>query len=100
LILQAVDYVEGNIDTPPYELRYAYYIKNWGMPDNWLQWPAGLIHRMNVLYQYAQAFTYYRLYSSRKGWVDSNPHIFEMVTNVWKIRKEFGLDFMTGKPKS
>lgn len=98
MILQGVDYVEGNTTNLPYELRLAYYVKNWGIPDNWMEWQAGIIERMNTIYTFAKAFELYGLHATRKGWVDANQHIFEKVTTIWGWRKEMGLHYLTGLP--
>jgi len=93
MIIHAVAYAENRISYPPYELKMAQMIKEYGSPwpGGWLEWPAGLATKMTTAQAYAQAIRYYRQYSRQKGWVDSNPGIFKLVTTVWSWKKDKGL---------
>ena len=93
MIFEAVAYAEGKKASPPYELQMAQFIKEFGSPwgGGWMEWPAGLASKMMTAQAYARAFQLYRMYASQKGWVDANQHIFRLVTNVWKWKKDAGV---------
>ena len=93
--MEAVAYVEGKILSPPYELRMAYQIERWGDPfgGGWMEWPAALLYRMQTMKAYADAMKNYIQYGGQKGFVDNNHGIWELVTEIWKWRKDAGLDW-------
>jgi hypothetical protein len=93
--MAAVRYVEGKDTQPPYELRMAYQIERWGDPfgGGWMEWDARLLARMQTVKAYADAFKAYKDYSGQKGFVGNNPSVWRLVTEVWKWRKDAGLDW-------
>jgi hypothetical protein len=93
--MRAAAYVVKRIDSPPYELLMAYHIERWGNPwsDGWLDWPAGLLNKMQTVKSYADALSNYKRYSGQKNFVTNNPGIWEMVTTIWAWCKEAGIDW-------
>lgn len=77
-----MDYIEGDIDTPPHELRFVFRVNRWGNPTGggWHDWPAGMLRRAS----YADSI--YRAYSGYKAsaghtteWANRHPKEFEIV---------------------
>lgn len=94
MILEAVAYVEGKLSQPPYELEAAQLTERFGSPwrGGWMEWPAGLASKMIAAQAYARAFQLYRLHNARdKEWANRNPQYFNLVTQVWRWRKEAGI---------
>lgn len=87
-----MDYVQGKRPQPPQIYSYVNFTKQWGSPygGGWMEWPAGLVNKMSVISNYTRAIQLYDTYSKQKGWVDANPQIFELVTDIWNWRKELG----------
>ena len=96
MILEAVAYAQGKLTRPPYELQIGSYTDKFGSPwgAGWMDWPAGLPGKVMTAQAYARAFELYKAGSSQKDWANNNRAAFELVTTVWKWRKDAGLNFM------
>lgn len=80
--MAVVDYIEGDNDTPPPELRFILRVNRWGNPTGggWYDWPAGMLRKASY------ADSVYRCYSAYKSaagntttWATRNPAAFELV---------------------
>lgn len=84
--------MQGKRPQPPRVLTLANHTDRWGSPygTGWLDWPAGLINQMTTVANYVKAVQLYELHGKEKGWTTANQHIMELVTQIWKWRKEAG----------
>lgn len=87
-----MDYVQGKRPQPPKVYTLASYTDRWGSPygGGWLDWPAGLVNQMTTVLAYVKAVQLHDTHSKQKGWTTANRQIMELVTQVWRWRKEAG----------
>lgn len=56
----------------------------------WMEWPAGEPNKIAAVRHYENAIILYKANSGQPKWVDANPDIFRVITEIWKMRKEAG----------
>lgn len=87
--MAVVEYIEGELDAPPPELRFVLRVNRWGNPTGggWHDWPAGMVRRAGY------ADSVYRSYSAYKSsaghttqWANRNPQAFELVSQLLEQR--------------
>lgn len=61
-----------------------------------MDWPAGLLNRMTYYYNIYQAMRGYKYAVDAIKWIEHNQEAYEIVTSVWRLRKEMGLHFFYG----
>ena len=90
--MRVVDYLTNESNDPPSELTVSRMSESLGDPygGGWLEWPAGLPQRVMTVRNVDRAVSLYRANSGNPKWVNANPQIFEVVTNLWNMRKEAG----------
>lgn len=80
---------------PPYELKMYWRIEKYGSPwgTGWMEWPAGMVDRMTAAANVWRAFSAFRSSGGRPEWANANPGIMNVVTSVWRMKIERGLEW-------
>jgi len=90
MILAVTDYVEGEIDAPPIELKYALQAKNFGALPNdggLRNQPVGLMIRMSAALNVFQAFSAFKSAGFDPKWIKNNSESWNIISEVAILRK-------------
>ena len=89
MIVAVANYVEGNISTPPIELRYVLQSQSYGglpNPGGLRDQPAGLMIRMSAVYNVWTAFSKFKSAGFDPKWIQNNSELWEIVTEVETLK--------------
>lgn len=84
-----MDYIEGDIDTPPPELRFVMRVDRWGNPTGggWHDWPAGMVRKASYVDSIYRAYSGYKSSGSHTTeWASRHPQEYELVTSLLEQR--------------
>ena len=84
-----VDFIEGENDTPPPELRFVFRVNRWGNPTGggWHDWPAGMVRKASYVDSIYRAYSGYKSVAGRTTeWANRHPQEYELVTSLLEQR--------------